>query len=120
MSTLKADTIQSTSGGAATLTSQTAAKAFASINNDGTFAQNKTFNVSSSTDTDTGKVTNSFTSSMSDADYCCTSNNNTGQWAFRDRDSTRSASTSQFEQAAYEGAFLDANQLDAVIFGDLA
>jgi len=66
MSTLKADTIQSTGGGAATLTKQSAAKAW--LNADHTSnAISSSFNYSSFTDIDTGDSTLAFTSSMSGA-----------------------------------------------------
>ena len=48
MSTLKADTIQSTGGGAATLTKQHAAKAYCSIDGDTTV--NESLNIASTTD----------------------------------------------------------------------
>jgi hypothetical protein len=53
MSTLKADTIQSTSGGAATLTKQHAAKAWVDYSGSGT-SYNASFNASSATDNSTG------------------------------------------------------------------
>ena len=43
MSTLRADTIQNTSGGAVTLTNQSAAKAFAQFAGDGTAQINESF-----------------------------------------------------------------------------
>ena len=68
MSTLKADTIQSTSGGAATLTKQQAAKMI--INYDHAAATiRSSANVSSVADDATGKFTISYTSSMNDANY---------------------------------------------------
>ena len=70
MSTLKADTIQSTSGGAATLTKQQAAKAWVDYSGAGT-TYNDSFNASSATDNGTGDVTLSFTSSLSNANYAC-------------------------------------------------
>jgi hypothetical protein len=67
MSTLKADTIQSTSGGAATLTKQSAAKMFAFVeyvSSGDSFSLTNSLNVSSSTDAGTGlntiTVTNAF------------------------------------------------------------
>ena len=69
MSTLKADTIQSTGGGAATLTKQSAAKAFINFNGTGTAASRKTFNSSSITDNGTGQFRISMVSAMSDADF---------------------------------------------------
>ena len=72
MSTLKADTIQSTSGGAATLTKQQAAKIWSNF--DGTtsgITPRDSFNVSSVGDTNTGTYTINHTNAMSNNDYCC-------------------------------------------------
>ena len=69
MSTLKADTIQSTGGGAATLTKQQAAKMYANFEMDGTQTLTKSFNSASITDNGTGDTTISMTNSMGDADY---------------------------------------------------
>jgi hypothetical protein len=70
MSTLKADTIQSTSGGAATLTKQHAAKAW--VNFDGSAsgaASADSFNESSMTDNGTGDHTFTMSNAMSNANY---------------------------------------------------
>ena len=68
MSTLKADTIQSTGGGAATLTKQSAAKAW--INFDGTTTNIRgSFNVSSQTDVSTGRDQITLTNAMNNAGY---------------------------------------------------
>ena len=67
MSTLKADTIQSTSGGAATLTKQSAAKAW--LNGSNSAALNDSFNVSSGTDNGTGNYTYAFSNSMDNANW---------------------------------------------------
>jgi len=67
MSTLKADTIQSTSGGAATLTKQSAAKAWHQSDNAATQADS--FNVSGGTDNGTGDYTISFTNSMANNNF---------------------------------------------------
>ena len=69
MSTLKADTIQSTSGGAATLTKQSATKVWLNLNGTGTIATRDSFNVSGVVDNGTGNYTTSFTSSFDDANY---------------------------------------------------
>ena len=69
MSTLKADTIQSTGGGAATLTNQTAAKAWVNFDGTGTVAIRDSFNVSAITDNGTGNYTVNFTSAVSNANY---------------------------------------------------
>jgi len=68
MSTLKADTIQSTSGGAATLTSQAAAKVYIrrDFNNNVT---DSSFNITSVTDNALGDQTMNISSAMSAATY---------------------------------------------------
>jgi len=63
MSTLKADTIQSTGGGAATLTKQTAAKVFERHN--ASHSLDSSFNVSSITDNATGDTTVTYSSALS-------------------------------------------------------
>ena len=65
MSTLKADTIQSTGGGAATLTKQHAAKLWAAVTAAG--ALSDSFNVSSHDDDGTGDGGVNFTSNMDGA-----------------------------------------------------
>ena len=69
MSTLKADTIQSTGGGAATLTNQSPAKMWAFIEGDGTPSITGSFNVASLTDEATGVVRANFTNNMSNANF---------------------------------------------------
>ena len=68
MSTLKADTIQSTGGGAATLTKQSAAKAWLFYNGSGNSIRDS-FNVASVTDNATGDFTKNMTSSFGSANY---------------------------------------------------
>ena len=68
MSTLKADTIQNTSGGAVTLTNQSAAKAWLNMQGTGTVAINESFNVSSITDNSSGNYTTTFTNALSASD----------------------------------------------------
>ena len=69
MSVLKADTIQSTGGGAATLTKQSATKVWLNLNGTGTIAARDSFNVSSVTDVSTGIYQTNFTNAFSDANY---------------------------------------------------
>lgn len=68
MSTLKADTIQSTGGGAATLTKQATAKVWASYSQHHD-AVNNSFNESSVTDIDTGDFDINYISAMSSQWY---------------------------------------------------
>ena len=68
MSTLKADTIQNTSGGAATLTKQVAAKGWVDIDAAGTLEVKASFNVSSVDDNGTGDHDINYTNNFSSAD----------------------------------------------------
>ncbi len=66
MSTIKADTVQNTSGGAATLTNQFASRTWASANQ---AALQDSFNVSSTTDNQGGDTTFTYTNAMANDDY---------------------------------------------------
>jgi len=70
MSTLKADTIQNTSGGAVTLTKQSAAKAWVHWDGEATASIRDSFNFASLSDTGTGDYTFSYATSQSDSTYC--------------------------------------------------
>jgi len=69
MSTLKADTIQSTSGGAATLTKQHAAKVWVNWKGTDTVGLNGSFNVSSGSDLGTANYQINYSNAMSDVNY---------------------------------------------------
>ena len=69
MSTLRADTIQNTSGGAVTLTNQSAAKAWMQLNGTGTIAIQGSFNTSSATDNTTGDYQQNYTNALSNDNY---------------------------------------------------
>ena len=71
MSTLKADTIQSTGGGAATLTKQTASKARFTVNQANNTTPLSSFNISSLVDTSTGRTTYNLTNSFSSLNEHC-------------------------------------------------
>lgn len=66
MSTLKADTIQNTSGGPVTLTNQSAAKVWASSNQASLI---DSFNVASTTDNQSADTTYTYTNAMANAGY---------------------------------------------------
>ena len=74
MSTLKADTIQSTGGGAATLTKQQAPKMWTTVNQS-TVAIKDSLNTASITDHSTGLFTHTATSAMSNANYAVSGTN---------------------------------------------
>jgi len=127
MSTLKADTIQNTSGGAATLTKQSAAKAFYLFDQRGTIlganTAGQTFNISSTSDVSTGKISPSFTNSMSDTEYSPVCS------AHYDGDNETSArfsgpldlTASSYEQIGnYSNGNMDDNYFQSAVFGDLA
>lgn len=70
MSTLRATTISDLAGtGPATLTGQTAAKAWANWNGTGTIAIRQSQNISSLTDNGTGDNTPNFTNAFADVNY---------------------------------------------------
>ncbi len=127
MSTLKADTIQNTSGGAATLTKQEAAKSWINYSGSGS-SFNDSVNASSATDNGTGDYTYSFTSSMSNTNYaiCATAaNTSAGQPVVSACPANDEQTTSQFNvEQGYTtntSAYSNFDSEDYVsIFGDLA
>lgn len=78
MSTLRADTIQNTSGGAATLTKQSAPKVWWNFDlRTSPSAARDSFNISTFTDNGTGDLSQNYTSSMANAGYNISSGLNT-------------------------------------------
>jgi hypothetical protein len=71
VSTIKVDTVQSSGGGAVTLTNQSAAKALCHVSADGATASN-TLNISSLDDDGTGDRGINFSSNMGNATYIVT------------------------------------------------
>ena len=127
MSTLKADTIQSTGGGAATLTKQHAAKAWINFNQTSTQAIRDSFNISSITDAATGQTSPiAFTNSMSDANFSPThfNNANTGNnhTAFGNNHAggCGGLATGSFGTSSYNTGYVDAELNYNSINGDLA
>ena len=124
MSTLKADTIQNTSGGAATLTKQSAAKAFAQVEADGS-AVLTSLNTSSWSDEGTGdgiqNVTNAFSSvnySAIASAHCDLGSSLGGVGAVN---SLNSASAIEYRGTNASGARTDPNNdYNLSTFGDLA
>ena len=127
MSTLRADTIQNTSGGAVTLTNQEAVKAHLGFNMAGATylgmatdtINSDSFNFSSVTDTATGAPDCSFTSSMSSNQYTFLS----GAVATNNLACIKTESTSSVLEMQYN----DADSSDAIdwvgyasVLGDLA
>jgi len=72
MSTLHANTVETSSGGAVTLTKQSALKAYISVNQTSTQAINDSFNVASIADNGTGLTGVTYTNNMSVNSYAVT------------------------------------------------
>jgi len=130
MSTLKADTIQSTGGGAATLTKQSAAKAWINFNGVGTVATRGSFNVSSLADEGTGAYQTNLTSATADANYAVAGSAGgggppSGCWhttGFNANSYNTSNTTSSFHQQIYYATttVADTQFIYSSLNGDLA
>jgi len=124
MSTLKADTIQSTSGGAATLTKQSAAKAFVDYTSDTTTAVNgsASFNVASLSDGGVGLTTTNMTNAMSEANYSVPTGTlgglTEGTKCFQN--GAKTASSFSIYTTSGAGAAGDIGNTYATVHGDLA
>jgi hypothetical protein len=122
MSTLRADTIQSTGGGAATLTKQQAAKAW-SKQTTGTL--NGSFNSSGVTDNATGDFTINFSNSMSDANYSSTlgsadGNSNDSVILCVNNSAGYATGSINYFIVTDDGGAVDAGPMACTIQGDLA
>ena len=123
MSTLKADTIQSTGGGAATLTKQDAAKAYANFS---ATAIVKSLNYSSFTDNGTGDHTITVTSALSDINYTYGGFSRSTSSTAYDRGATPDGEDPTTTQQRYHTCGLSNGTLEdmeanfTIIHGDLA
>jgi len=125
---LKADTIQSTGGGAATLTKQSATKAWLNLNGTGTIAARDSFNISSITDTNTGKYAPVMTSAMSNTNYSLASYENqhsgesfaTGGGSGLGINAFVTTTASTYDLLSYSNAYVDSKYVYSQVFGDLA
>jgi len=120
MSTLKADTVQNTSGGPVTLTDQSAAKAWVRFAGSSTIQDS--YNIASITDLETGRFQQNFSSSMSNANYAPTSNGgssgNTGGSVY-----PYNVTTSSFRLESlntYNSSLIDHSHIACTVDGDLA
>jgi hypothetical protein len=128
MSTLKADTIQNTSGGAVTLTKQEGAKLRCRFNGTGTAAlETGDLNVSSLTDNGTGEFSLSITSAFNDGLYSVAGvagehgGSNAATWLGKRYDSPDYSTTSlDADIWNFQGSQYDAERVSVVVFGDLA
>jgi len=127
MSTLKADTIQNTSGGAATLTKQEGAKLRCRYNQATASLESGDLNVSSISDDSTGLFTVSITSAMDDALYSVSGyggeHGNSNDATFLTKKSLQSDySTTAVPVCTFtsNGNHVDSERNSTVVFGDLA
>jgi hypothetical protein len=121
MSTLKADTIQSTSGGAATLTSQAAAKVFSAFDMGSSFTLQKSLNVSSLGDNGTGSGLINLTNSFSDTHPSIVSGVGDNLTHNAAAQTNEVQSTSQYKHNHFENnGGVDVTDCSNAAFGDLA
>ena len=121
MSTLKADTIQSTSGGAATLTKQSAAKAWSHSGLDDNAIEDS-FNTSALSDEGTGLVNYSFVSSFNSANHVDVAmiGNNAAHVFYNGANAKAAGSTGTIRLYSTSNAHADANTINILSHGDLA
>jgi hypothetical protein len=127
MSTLRADTIQNTSGGAVTLTNQSAAKSYVHFNGgsvSGSVSIYESFGKSSITDNGIADYTVTATNAMNTTQYIVTTsaNGNTACYAgLRNSSATASlTSTTESYFSSGGGSFDEANFVMSATHGDLA
>ena len=124
MSTLKADTIQSTGGGAATLTKQHAAKQWlnATISSNTHTIQNS-FNTSSLTDDGDGRTDSVLTNNMGSVRYSITSScslNGSNLFSHLGNNSLQATNHYRINTSNDGGTIVDYDNLNNTIHGDLA
>jgi hypothetical protein len=121
MSTLKADTIQSTSGGAATLTKQSANKGYLNFSGTAPGTLTDSFNQSGITDGGTGVYACAFTSSMSSANYGHTNGGDHSQAGINtNKYDSRASGTFNCRAYTYAGNGNDNPYISLAFQGDLA
>lgn len=125
-SQLNVDTLVAANGtDPVTLTKQSAAKAFASVEGTGSGApirNSQSLNVSSTTDSGSGDYEVAFSNSMDSGDLCITttdSNNANVASATHTRVDT-DATTGYGTQTYYNGSLADASWVNSIVMGDLA
>ena len=123
MSTLRADTIQNTSGGAVTLTNQSATKHW--VNMDAGTTINDSFNTASITDNGTGDHASTMTNAMVNSDYVVSGSNissptNVSGEFFIDARRTHTTTTYSFQTRHNGGTYYDNDRNGLHLSGDLA
>jgi len=117
MSTLRADTIQNTSGGAVTLTDQIAVKHYAMFDG-ATNTIDESYNMSSLTDNSTGNYSTNFTNSMSTSTFGLSLG---GSWnRTYGMAEARTTSYARGKNATFALAASDGDDMHHIVVGDLA
>jgi len=105
MSDLRAATISDLAGtGPATLTKQTAAKAWFNLNGSGAIAGRASANISSYTDNGTGDYTGNMTSALTDANYSIYGTANNGFGTIYPNDAGTARTTTAFRIQTLNGS----------------
>lgn len=129
MSTLHANTVETSSGGAVTLTQQNAAKCFGSATMNGTAALfSGSLNASSLTDNGTGTGTVAFTNNFSNATHSYQFNGKYDSTSVNDdipiishyRQSTSASNVKFVAQQSNSTSAYDADSVTFTVHGDLA
>ena len=130
MSTIKVDTVQSTGGGAVTLTNQYATKSWVNLDGTGTIAITQSKGVSSITDNGTGDHSMSHTNAFANSGYAVTGSKsysgstNVNAWWIKVRQTTVLLTTSvRFYSGYTTGSSTGAQDSEynvVVNIGDLA
>lgn len=129
MSTLHANTVETSSGGAVTLTKQNAAKCWVCQNGEGTPSAFGSFNLSSLTDNGTGNYNHNWTNNYSNKNYSYVGCGHASAvaWLFSIYTgspdagaSYRSTSTTNIQHASSSLSVVDARPSQYIGCGDLA
>ena len=131
MSTIKVDTVQSSGGGAVTLTNQISIKSYFYINPAGDVTILDSFNLSSMTDSGTGRYVGNISNNMDSANYCqlvggsntSASNTDINHYLIQSTSGRDKASNRYAEYATTNlagSSFTEAFAADCAIVGDLA
>ncbi len=121
MSTLKADNVQSTSGGAITLTNQAAAKVFSAFDMASSFTLQKSLNVSSLGDNGPGAALINLTNALADTHPSIVSGVGDNSTHNAASDTNEVLSTSQYRHNHFENnGNQDVTDCSNAAFGDLA
>lgn len=124
MSTLHCNTVETSSGGAVTLTKQAAAKAWASVDMTGTASIKSSLNTSSLADNGTGIGTLTLTNALTNTDQGAAGGSGgragTTRFPWTLNSMLQTSSTIRFDNRNENGAYGDVESNTSLAFGDLA